>query len=282
MIDNLSHLSRGRVSLIGAGPGDPELLTMRGYRVLRDADVVFYDYLVSAEILALCGAATRRVCVGKSPHGPSTSQEVIHALMIKEARSGANVVRLKGGDPFVFGRGGEEVLALRERGIEVDVVPGVSSCIAVPASAGIPVTHRGVSTHFSVVTGADATLNDDQLASTWAHLARAGGTLVFLMGVRALPRIVDVLVRAGLSTTLPAAVIARGTTPDQQVVAGTLETIAARCAREDIRSHAVIVVGDVVRLREELVTFASSVVPYTDESWSAQLDGGRARSSARG
>jgi uroporphyrin-III C-methyltransferase/precorrin-2 dehydrogenase/sirohydrochlorin ferrochelatase len=237
----------GSVALVGAGPGDAGLITVRGLALLRAADVVLHDRLVGPELLACVGAGTRLVAVGKHGHGASTSQEEINALMVREARAGHRVVRLKGGDPFVFGRGAEEVEALREAGIAVEVVPGITSAVAAPAAAGIPVTHRALSSGFAVVTGHEC----DADASTldWAALARMP-TLVVLMGLRALPRVTARLLAHGLAPDTPAAVVAQGTRPEQRVVVATLGTIAEAVAASGVTQPATLVVGRVVALHD--------------------------------
>lgn len=246
------YTTEGHVSLVGAGPGDPELLTVRAVRRLESADVVLHDRLVSADILALCGDA-RLINVGKKPRGKQTSQQVINHLLLKEYRSGQRVVRLKGGDPFVFGRGSEEAVFLREHGVpHVEVVPGISSSIAAPALAGIPVTHRGVSTHFSVVTGMGATPDGTSLEENWTKLVQAGGTVVFLMSVRRLPRIIEALSSVDVSMTIPCAFVESASTHDQRVVSGTLGTIVDIAEREGVTSPATFVVGEVVRFHEQI------------------------------
>lgn len=241
----------GSVALVGAGPGDPELLTMRAARLLAAADVVLYDHLVDSQILELCHPDANYVFVGKVPDGPRTPQGRINELLVAFALDGHFVVRLKGGDPFVFGRGGEEGIALAEYNIPFEVVPGISSCIAVPASAGIPVTHRGVTTHFSVVTGFGAT-TQRELEQTWGHLGRAGGTLVFLMGVRRLDRIVEVLLANERSADTPVALVRAGTTASQETCQATLGTIVDRAREQGITSPATFIVGEVVSLRDIL------------------------------
>lgn len=248
----LAELS-GKVAIVGAGPGDPELLTLRAHRLLARADVVFCDRLVHRDILTGCREGARIIDVGKNPRGRKTSQEVIEHLLVKEARSGHFVVRLKGGDPFVFGRGGEEAIHLREHGIAFEIVPGVSSCIGVPERAGIPVTHRGVSTHFTVVTGMGKSGPIDQ---TWEQLGGAGGTVVILMGVRQLPNVAAALMRGGRAASTPAAIVGQGTTDDEVVVQGALDEIAELAERARISSPAVTIVGDVVALRDRIAELA--------------------------
>jgi uroporphyrin-III C-methyltransferase len=245
----------GLVSLVGAGPGDPGLLTRRGARRLRQADVVVYDRLVAPALLALARPAAARVFVGKARGRHAMAQAEINALLIREARQGRRVVRLKGGDPFVLGRGGEEALALAAAGLRWEVVPGVSSAVAVPAAAGIPVTHRGVAASFAVVSGHGAGGVD------WRRLARGADTLVVLMGLAELHRIAAALVGAGRAPSTPVAVIASGTTPRQTVVTGTLADIARRAAAAGLEAPAAIVVGAVVTLRRRLGRRRRSAVP---------------------
>jgi uroporphyrin-III C-methyltransferase/precorrin-2 dehydrogenase/sirohydrochlorin ferrochelatase len=237
----------GVVYLVGAGPGDAGLITVRGLELLRSADAVVHDRLVGPELLLAVRPDARLIAVGKCGHGDFTSQREIEAILVREARAGRRVVRLKGGDPFVFGRGAEEVAALRGAGIPVEVVPGITSAIAAPAAAGIPVTTRGLSSGFAVVTGHVSADGDEEAALDWGALARIP-TLVVLMGLRALPRIAARLRAHGLDADTPAAVISRGTQPDQRVVVGTLATIAERAAAARLEQPATLVVGRVVSL----------------------------------
>ncbi|HEV2583701.1 MAG TPA: uroporphyrinogen-III C-methyltransferase [Ktedonobacteraceae bacterium] len=234
----------GKVYLIGAGPGDPELITVKGLRCLSRADVVLYDHLVSPELLAEAPARAELVSVGKRAGHHSMAQAEINALMISYACAGRVVARLKGGDPFVFGRGGEEVLALIQAGVPFEVVPGISSALAVPASAGIPVTHRDYASSVTIVTGHPA---DKGEVVNWKALAQLGGTLIVLMGVKSLGDFTCQLREAGLSPDLPAAVIQEGTTPRQRVVVGTLADIATRAQAAGLASPATTVIGHVVR-----------------------------------
>ncbi|MDP3723779.1 MAG: uroporphyrinogen-III C-methyltransferase [Candidatus Omnitrophota bacterium] len=250
----IPHSTRGIVSLVGAGPGDPKLLTVRGQELLRQADVVVYDHLVSPRLLRACPPTAKALYVGKIPGGRSVKQQAINALLIREARSGKRVVRLKGGDPFLFGRGGEEALALAQAQIPFEVVPGVTSAIAVPAYAGIPVTHRGLSSSVAIVTGHEDPAKAGS-AMRWGPLAAASDTLVCLMGVGELAAIAERLRRHGRRATTPCAVIEWGTTSRQRVISGTLRTIAARAVEAAIQPPAVLVVGQVVRLRESLRWF---------------------------
>jgi uroporphyrin-III C-methyltransferase len=229
------------VALVGAGPGDPGLLTRRGAELLADAEVVVYDRLISRELLDLAPAGAVRIDVGKGP-GESARQAEINELLVTHGRSGRRVVRLKGGDPFVFGRGGEEAEACRRAGLEVEVVPGVSSAFAAPAAAGIPVTHRTVSTSVTVVTGhaGDPTLP----GVDWDTLGRLGGTLVVLMGMGARAAITERLVAAGRPSSTPVAVVHWGTTDRQRVV----RTDLAHLAEVDLPAPAAIVIGAVAGL----------------------------------
>jgi len=243
---------RGKVYLVGAGPGDPGLLTLKGRDCLARADVVVYDRLVSPSILKFAPAGAELVYAGKSPEGHTLTQEEINALLVARARAGATVVRLKGGDPFVFGRGGEEAEALAAAGVPFEVVPGVTAAVAVPAYAGIPVTHRQYTSSLAIVTGHEAD-GDAPPALRWEALAHAAGTLVFLMGTRNLPEIVARLTAAGLPAETPVAVIRWGTLPRQRTVTGTLGDIAERA--KGVANPAVVVVGRVVELRERLSWF---------------------------
>ncbi len=248
---------RGKVYLVGAGPGDPELITLKGLNCLRAADVVVYDRLVSPLLLEEASSQARRVFVGKGPGCHSMKQEEINALLIKYAQQGHLVVRLKGGDPFVFGRGGEEALALADAGIPFEIVPGVSSAIAVPAYAGIPVTHRDLASSVTIVTGHQQHTNTPA-AVNWEQLAKLEGTLVIMMGVETLGQISQRLLAGGLSPATPAAVIQQGTVPQQKVVTGTIENILERATAARIKSPAVIVIGAVVNLSDPLTWFSTT------------------------
>ncbi|HEY0753409.1 MAG TPA: uroporphyrinogen-III C-methyltransferase [Ktedonobacteraceae bacterium] len=256
----LSHhepRARGKVYLVGAGPGDPELLTVKGLRCLRAADVVVYDRLVSVALLDEVPTDALRIFVGKQPGRCSLGQEEINALLIEHARLGSSVVRLKGGDPFVFGRGGEEALALVEAGVAFEVVPGISSAIAVPAYAGIPVTHRNHSGVLTIVTGHETPEHSAPLVD-WEGLARLDSTLVILMGVATLSWISTRLLQAGMDPNMPVAVIEQGTIARQRVVSGSLTEIAEQVITAGVRSPAVIVIGRVVNLSPLLSWFAPS------------------------
>ena len=245
-------MSTGTVFLVGAGPGDPGLITVRGQAILRTADVVVYDFLANRRLLRQARPDTELICAGKRGGSHTLSQEAINALLVGKAREGKSVCRLKGGDPFVFGRGGEEALALAEAGIPFQVVPGVTSGVAAPAYAGIPVTHRDCTSSLAFVTGHENP-SKPMSAVAWDKLAAGAGTLVVYMGVRRLPQIVEQLTAHGLPQTTPAALIQDGTLPAQCCVAGTLGDIVGLAAA--IEPPAVLVVGAVVGLRERLAWF---------------------------
>jgi uroporphyrinogen III methyltransferase/synthase len=241
----------GIVHLVGAGPGDPGLLTVRAVELIAAADVILYDRLIPPEALSHARPDAEIVYVGKQGEGPQVPQDDTHRLLLEHARAGRRVVRLKGGDPFVFGRGGEEALVLREAGIPFEVVPGVTAGIAVPAYAGIPVTHRDVASGVAFVTGHEDPAKPES-AIDWAALAAFPGTLVFYMGVRTLPRIAERLVAEGRPPSQPVAVVERGTLSGQRTVVATLADVEARAREEGIRAPAITVVGEVVAMREQL------------------------------
>lgn len=251
---------QGKVFLVGAGPGDPELITLKGLRCLHQAQVVVYDRLICPDLLDEVPSQALRVFVGKEPGRHSMKQEEITMLLIKYARQGRLVVRLKGGDPFVFGRGGEEALALADAGIPFEVVPGVSSAIAVPAYAGIPVTHRDLATSFTVVTGHEQR-NNTSSSVNWETLAALEGTLVIMMGVETLPHITQRLLEGGLQPSTPAAVIQQGTVAQQRIVTDTLVNIAESARTAKITSPAVTIIGATVALGASLAWF-DTVHPY--------------------
>ncbi|MEK6815288.1 MAG: uroporphyrinogen-III C-methyltransferase [Nitrospirota bacterium] len=243
----------GKVILVGAGPGDPGLITLKGKEAIERADVVVYDYLASPRLLSYARPDAEKLYVGKKGGAHTVPQEGINDLIVARAREGKVVVRLKGGDPFVFGRGGEEAEELAEAGIAFEVVPGVTAAVAVPAYAGIPLTHRDFTATAAIVTGhEDPTKAESNI--DWDALARIG-SLVFFMGVGNLPGIAESLIAHGRSPSTLVAVIQWGTTPRQKTVTGTLETISAEAVRADIKPPALIVVGDVVSLRDKLNWF---------------------------
>lgn len=245
--------SQGKAYLVGAGPGRADLITVRGLRLLQAADVVIYDRLIAQELLNEVRPDAQLVYVGKGPGCHIASQEEINRLLVEHVRQGKQVVRLKGGDPFVFGRGGEEALALRAAGLAFEIVPGISSAIAAPAYAGIPVTQRGVATSFAVVTGherGDCTSS----ATDWSALARIP-TLLILMGVAQIGEIADRLQAAGRAAETPAAAIRWGSTEEQQVVRATLGTVAQAITLAGLEAPAVIVIGEVAALHEQLAWY---------------------------
>jgi uroporphyrin-III C-methyltransferase len=248
----------GRVYLVGSGPGDPALLTVRARELLDEADVVLHDKLPGPEIIDLI-PADRREDVGKRAGGERTPQAEINRRLVELAREGKTVVRLKGGDPFVFGRGGEELATLADHDIEVEVVPGVTSPLAGPAVAGIPATHREHASSISLVTGHEDPTKDES-AVDWDALARTGGTIVVLMGVSKLPEYTRALQTAGMDPETPIALVERGTWPDQQVATGTLATAVETRDAAGIEPPAVTVIGDVVSEREAVLEVLSS--PY--------------------
>ena len=255
LVDSQRHAENGIVYIVGGGPGDPGLITVKGLDCLRQAEVVLYDRLAAPELLEEVPSDAELINVGKEPKRHRRSQEEINDLLIEKARAGKIVVRLKGGDPFVFGRGGEECQALAEAGIRYEVVPGVSSAIAVPAYAGIPVTQRGVTTAFTVVAGhmPPVGAHGSDSGIDWDSISRIG-TIVFLMGVEHLPEIVANLIARARSSDTPAVLIQEGTTSNQVVITGTLDDIVEKARA--IRPPAVFVVGEVVRLREQIDWFA--------------------------
>ncbi|MEU8286485.1 uroporphyrinogen-III C-methyltransferase [Micromonospora sp. NPDC048905] len=235
----------GRVALVGAGPGDPELITVKGWRLLTEADVVVADRLVPGLLLDELRPDVELVDASKIPYGPSRAQEEINQILVDRALAGAIVVRLKGGDPYVFGRGGEELLACAAAGVPVTVVPGVTSSIAAPSAAGIPVTHRGVAHEFTVVSGHVAPDSPASLVR-WDALAGLRGTLVILMGLKNLAAISETLIAHGRLPQTPAAVVQEGTTGAQRVLRSTLGEVATDALAADVRPPAVVVLGDVV------------------------------------
>ena len=244
----------GEVALVGAGPGDPGLLTLRALRVMQNADVVVYDRLVSDEVLELVRRDAERIYVGKEAGKPYVSQEEINQLLVDLALQGKRVCRLKGGDPFVFGRGGEELEKLAERGIRFEVVPGISAAVGCAAYAGIPLTHR----HYAQVLTFTTGHSKNEVAHApvdWAALARPGQTAVFYMGLNGLPNIVEQLQAHGLVANHPAAVIEQGTRPSQRVISGTLATLVQQVAAAQVKSPALLIVGEVTRLHEQLRWF---------------------------
>ena len=244
----------GKVYLTGAGPGDIELLTLKAARVIKEADVIIYDRLANPDILQMAKDGCKFIYVGKEDGKHILPQDEINRVIYEAALEHDVVVRLKGGDPFVFGRGGEEGKYLHERGIEFEVIPGITSAVSVPAYAGIPVTHRGVSVSFRVVTGHEAP-NKEASQIPWENF-KTDDTIVFLMGLHNLDKIAKKLIEIGKPKDFPVAVISKGTTPEQKTVIGTLEDIYEKA--KDLPTPALIVVGKVVLLRNELNWFEKS------------------------
>ncbi|MBL7224557.1 MAG: uroporphyrinogen-III C-methyltransferase [Desulfobacteraceae bacterium] len=254
IINHQSSIQKGKVYLVGAGPGDPGLLTIKGKECLCEADVVIYDYLANNAFLEYAKDEAELIYVGKKAGSHTMSQARINGLIVDRASKGEIVVRLKGGDPFIFGRGGEEAQDLIKAGVDFEVVPGVTSAISVPAYAGIPLTHRDHASTVAFITGHEDPLKEKSDIA-WNKLATGAGTLVFLMGVGNLPKIAEHLVGHGRSPDTPVAVIQRGTLAEQTTLVGNLENIARLAKENQIRPPAIIVVGDVVRLRKDLNWF---------------------------
>lgn len=250
----MTESSRGRIFLAGAGPGDPELITLKAVRAIAAADVIVYDYLVNPELLKHARPEAERIYVGKQAGAHTMRQEEINSLLVRLAGEGKVVTRLKGGDPFVFGRGGEEALEAVKAGIEFEIVPGVTAGVAATAYAGIPVTQRGLTSSVTFITGHEDPQKDESDID-WANLASSRGTLVFYMGVSRLEQIAARLVENGMPESTPAAVIHRGTTTVQRTAAGTLADIAGKVRAGALTAPAIIVVGEVVSLREKLSWF---------------------------
>jgi uroporphyrin-III C-methyltransferase len=247
--------NRGRVSIVGAGPGDPELITVRGLARVRAADTLVYDRLVAPALIAEAPAAAERVFVGKAKGFAALDQRAIEALLIDRALAGKHAVRLKGGDPFVFGRGGEEVAALVAAGVPVEVVPGVTAATSVPASAGIPVTHRELASSLTIVTGHEDPEKPES-GIDWGWLAASTGTVVVLMGLSQIAAIRDRLLAGGRDPATPAAAIASGSLPEQRVVTATLAELPTAVAAAQLVAPVLVVIGDVVRFHALLAPSA--------------------------
>jgi len=247
-------MKAGKVYLMGAGPGDPGLISVKGADCLKDADVIVYDRLLDERLLDAAPSGAERIYVGKAAGEHIKPQEEINRLLVTRAKEGKTVVRIKGGDPFVLGRGGEEAEALVQNGISFEVIPGVTSAIAVPAYAGIPVTHRGLASSFAVITGHEDPAKESS-SINWEKLATGVDTLIFLMGMKNLPQIAIKLMEHGRPSNTPVAVIEEGTRPEQETVVGSLDDIVARVEEYRLTAPAIIIVGDVVKLREKLRWF---------------------------
>jgi len=248
-------LHKGTVYLVGAGPGDYRLITLRGLDCISNAEVIVYDRLVNPILLNYARPDVDMIYVGKSPDRHTMRQDEINATLVREAKKGKSVVRLKGGDPFVFGRGGEEAEFLLQNGVSFEVVPGISSAVAAPAYAGIPVTHRDMASSFAVITGHEAEGKGADSSIEWDRIARACDTLIFLMGMGSLSSIVNNLIENGRDPLEPVALIQWGTTPDQRCLMGNLSNIVEKAAQANIASPAIIVVGQVASLGEKLAWF---------------------------
>lgn len=246
--------TRGKVYLVGSGPGDPELITVKAHRLLCNADVLLYDRLVTPGILELVPDTCEKIYVGKHPGEASATQERINNLLIEKTQHGGTIVRLKGGDPFLFGRGGEEGQVLNAAGIDFEVVPGITSAIAVPAYAGIPVTQRHMASSVAFITGHEASSKKEGTVD-WEALAKNVDTLVVLMGITNMQVIMNKLMEGGKDPATPVAVIEKGTTPEQKTVVGTIADIHEKSYNAGIKPPAIIIIGEVVNLREELNWF---------------------------
>ncbi|MEQ2525201.1 uroporphyrinogen-III C-methyltransferase [Robertmurraya yapensis] len=252
----------GKVYLVGAGPGDPELITVKGLRYLQQADIILYDRLVNPELLTYAKEGAQAIFCGKDPKAHVIQQEAINQNLVKYATEGHQVVRLKGGDPFVFGRGGEEAEVCVKNQIPFEVVPGITAGIGAAAYAGIPVTHRHISKSFAFITGHQA--GDEEAEQQWSHLAKGVDTICIYMGVTHLASIVSNLIKHGKSPDTPIALIHWGTLPTQQTVVGTLKTIVDDVKTAGITNPSMTVIGEVVRLNEELSWF-NQIIPATQD-----------------
>ena len=245
-------MKRNVVYLVGAGPGDPRLITVKGLECIKKADVVIYDYLVNTDLLSAAKQDAEFIYVGKQGSAHTMEQEDINKLIAKKALEGKIVTRLKGGDPYIFGRGGEEAIVLHENNIPFEVVPGITAAIASPNYAGIPVTHRDFTSTFGLITGHEDPTKKES-AIDWAKISTGIGTIAFYMGIKNLPYITEQLIKHGRSKDTPVAVIRWGTTPQQKTIIGTLATIVQKA--KDIKPPAITIVGEVVKLRDQLNWF---------------------------
>lgn len=240
----------GKVYIVGAGPGDPELITVKGKRAIEEADIIFYDRLINNQLLAYAKPETELVFCGKKPNYHAVRQETLNQLLVKHALKGKVVARLKGGDPFVYGRGGEEAEHLSLNQIPFEIIPGITAGIAAPAYAGIPVTHRDYGRSFAVITGHGSMQN-----FVWKSLAKGIDTLVIYMGMKNLPHICRKLIEHGKNPNTSVALIHWGTTENQRAITGTLDTIVQRASSDNVKNPSIIVIGDVVRLNKRISWF---------------------------
>jgi uroporphyrin-III C-methyltransferase len=256
-----AYQKSGKVYLVGAGPGDPELITVKGARILGEVDTIVYDRLANPELLSMTSDDSEHIYVGKRPDKPSVSQEQINHILVSQAREGKTVARLKGGDPFVFGRGGEECEILKSKEIPYEVVPGISSSLAAPAYAGIPVTHRKEARSFTVVTG--HTVKNSEVFTNWEHLVHTD-TLVVLMGTRSLPQIAETLIKHGKDPQTPVGIVEKASYSSQKTTLGTLKTIVEKA--ENISSPGTIVIGDLAAKSHELAWFQTAEAQAQEQS----------------
>lgn len=250
----------GKVYIVGAGPGDPELITVKGKRAIQEADIIFYDRLINDQLLAFAKPETELVFCGKKPNYHAIRQETINHLLVKHALKGKVVTRLKGGDPFIYGRGGEEAEYLSSNQIPFEIIPGITAGVAAPAYAGIPVTHRDYSSSFAVITGHQASLQDFR----WESLVNGIDTLVIYMGMKNLLNICRQLMKHGKNPNTSVALIQWGTTEKQRAVTGTLDTIVQKASSKNIKNPSIIVIGDVVKLSKKIGWFYPQVENVND------------------